>query len=189
MKKACKIEVKSTRRFTFGDAPFPMEVQDIQELWEELPHEEEIPEELLFSVPSDRVGSAPMNQPEPPAPSDSTLTAYGIFSREKDGSFRASYEDSEITGLPGCLTTFCLSPTGALILLRRGEVKTCMIFEEGKRHLCDYGAEGGVPSVFLHTHAVKAQLSEKGGSVYVDYSVEIRGALAERNEIFVSIRI
>ena len=202
MKKACKLKIRSTRVFSLGDALpslFPEEGADWDEypeedaLWEDFAREaapeeagEALPEELRGDLPTDRRGAAPYQRPETPPPT-STLISYGVYSHEKDGSYRASYEDSEITGLEGCLTTFCLSPSGMLILLRRGEVRTCLVFEEGKRHLCDYGLENGAPSVTLHTHRMQAHLGDRGGSLFVDYSVEMCGILTERNKI--SIRI
>ena len=186
MKKPCKISIKSVRRFHLGNQIPSLLPEDFEEAWEDAPEEERIPEELSGPMPSDRgrIGETftPVQKP-----SSSTLTSCGIFSKEDDGSFRVTYEDSEITGLEGCLTTFCLSPSGMLILLRRGDVRTCMVFEEDARHLCDYGAADGAPSVVLHTHRMKSDLGDAGGTLFVDYSVEMCGTMTERNEL--SIRI
>lgn len=186
MKKPCKIRIKSVRRFHLGNQIPSLLPEDFEEAWEDAPEEERIPEELAGPMPSDRQGESKKFSPVQ-KPSSSTLTSEGVFSKEKDGSFRATYEDSEITGLDGCLTTFCLSPSGMLILLRGGDIRTCMVFEEDARHLCDYGASDGAPSVVLHTHAVKHDLGDNGGTLYVDYSVEMCGTMTERNEL--SIRI
>lgn len=186
MKKRCQIRVESTRKFMFGapgEIPLPS-VEDLEDtLWEE-----ELPDEIFAPEGTDRPGEKLFDPKALTPPKSSVLTSYGVFSREEDGSFRVSYEDSEATGLDGCLTTFCLSPTGMLIMLRRGEIKTCMVFEKGRRHLCDYGARGGVPSVVLHTHSLSSDLTEQGGSLFVDYSVEIRGVRTERNELSIKIQ-
>lgn len=169
MKKTCRIDVTSTRHFHGAD--FLPSLHSEEEEWEAY-----------------EAGGPDADEDFPVNPSaTSTLTAYGIFTHEEDGSWRISYEDSEITGLKGCLTTFCLAPTGMLILLRRGEVRTCMAFENGARHLCDYGLEGNLPSVVLHTHRMEGDLTEAGGTIRVDYSVEIRGTRAEHNELFIEI--
>ena len=65
----------------------------------------------------------------------------------------------------------------------------CMSFEEGARRLCDYGLEGGVPSVTLHTHSLKTGLTENGGKITVDYSVEIRGSVSEHNELEITFSL
>ncbi len=184
MKHPCKITVFSSRSLSALDFfPPEEEPEEVEEVWEEILEEMglEFP-----STPSDRWEEAPKELPPSPH-SATTLTAHGLFSIEEDGSFRISYEDSEITGLEGCLTTFCLTATGMLIMLRRGTVKTCMVFENAHRHLCDYGAGGGIPSVFLHTHSLKSDLTEEGGTVEVEYSVEIRGAKTEHNLLTITV--
>lgn len=186
MKKRCQIEVTSRRKYTFGANPrLPLPtVEDLEdEFWEE-----EVSDELFAPEGTDRQGEKLFDPTALSKRSSSTLTSFGIFSKEEDGSYRVTYEDSEATGLDGCLTTFCLSPSGMLIMLRRGEVKTCMVFEKGCRHLCDYGARGGIPSVILHTHVLSAEVTEEGGSLFVDYSVEIRGVCTERNELEIHIK-
>lgn len=168
-KKPCEIRVKSTRLFHMAEL-FPNAGLS-------LPAEEDFEDEFFFEEEPDS-DSISLEESRP-----SVLTTRGVYSHEEDGSFRASYEDTEITGLEGCITTFCLSPSGMLILLRSGKVRTCMVFEEGHRHLCDYGAENGVPAVVLQTHKLETAFSDSGGRIFVDYSVEIRGTLTERNEI------
>lgn len=187
MKKACKIEVRSVRRPLFGEKEFSPD--NTEDFWEGVEMNEEIPDEFFDLETSDRAGDALFMQPDLPEPSESVLTAYGIMERAEDGTVRISYEDSEITGLPGCLTTFCAVPDGSVILLRRGEVRTCMIFRAGTRQLCEYGAEGNVPSVAMHTHVLESEMGEAGGRIFVDYSVEIRGTVVEHNQIHLSLWI
>ena len=183
MKQACKIEVKSTRRFSSGEGNAAFSPELLRELWEQVEADGALPEEFLEPESSDREGDTPFMEPELPEPNVSVLTAYGIVDRAKDGTVRISYEDSEITGLAGCLTTFCIVPDGSVILLRRGELRTCMIFRKGTRQICEYGAEPGMPSVVLHTHETESETGMSGGRVFVEYSVEIRGTVVERKEI------
>lgn len=180
MKRKCRITLASTRDLTFPPHG-PTEAEDWPEAYEN-GDEPFFPED----VPSDRVGDEPMEAVVPDPPTPSVLTTDGLFSKEKDGSIRISYEDSAITGLPGCLTTFCLTGTGSVILLRRGDVRTCMIFEKGARHLCDYGANSPVGSITLKTHALSYEIGEEAGAIEIDYSVEICGARIERNTLCLS---
>ena len=191
MNQTCRISVRSTRNLCALDFFQPAGLndeadppEDDWEDWEDWDEDEEDdPEEEAY--PTDRWSDP--ETPPPPLPASTVLTTYGIFSHEEDGSWRISYEDSEVTGLEGCLTTFCLAPTGMLIMLRRGAVKTCMVFEEAHRHLCDYGAAAGAPSVTLHTHRLKASLNENGGSIRVDYSVELRGSRTEEGALVITV--
>ena len=188
MERICKITVESRRNVvSFGTTPPALSPEE--EEWEDDFFDEE-KEDLSRlteeAIPSDAWKKKPA-LPTPPPVSTTSLCAFGVFSHEEDGSFRISYEDSEVTGLEGCLTTFCLSPAEMLIMLRRGPVKTCMVFEAGRRHLCDYGSELGFPSVAVHTHTLSHSLSEQGGKVRVRYSVDAGGALAERNELIITV--
>ncbi len=184
MKKACKIQVKSIRHsileqeFSFDTAA---------DFWEQVEADGILPEEFIKPDISDRTGDALYMEPEFPSPNESVLTSYGIVEKSADGTVRISYEDSEITGLAGCLTTFCLVPDGSVILLRRGEIRTCMIFRRGSRQVCEYTPDGSMPAVVLHTHELEGEVGEAGGSILVKYSVEIRGTVVERNEICVSL--
>lgn len=193
MKKLFRITVTSARSLFAMDWLPPVDPEAFEdEAWEDEPEEfwSETESDRLCEeeapLPPDRPAKTVETPSLPPAAA-TTLTSYGLFSKEEDGSFRLSYEDTEITGLEGCLTTFCLSATGMLIMLRRGTVKTCMVFEEGRRHLCDYGAVGGAPTVFLHTHSLWANLDENGGTLQVEYSVELRGTRTERNSLSILV--
>lgn len=189
MKQACKIEVKSIRNSLLGETFGAFSAENAEEFWDHVEADGILPEEFFDPETSDRSGDALYMEPDLPDPNESVLTSYGIVDRAEDGTVRISYEDSEITGLPGCLTTFCLVPDGSVVLLRRGELRTCMIFAPGSRQLCEYGADGTVPSVTLHTHDLEAEVGEAGGRVYVDYSVEIRGTVVEHNQIELSLWI
>ncbi len=180
MQRPCRIEIKSTRTI-YPPALSSNSQTAWEEEWEEILFQEGMEPEDMFPDGGNPLPGIP--------PHSTTLYANGIYALEEDGTYRISYEDSEITGLEGCLTTFCLSCSGMLIMLRRGGVNTCMVFEENGRHLCDYGAAGGIPSVFLHTHELDFDLSLDGGFVRVRYAVEIRGTRTEENELELSVAL
>ena len=184
MKIPCKVTVHSFRVLPTAGSNFSS-----AELLAEEALEDALKEENLPSGPVPRDSYLPRSVPKPEAiPMVTEMTSLGLFSREEDGSFRISYEDSEVTGMEGCLTTFSLSPSGILILLRQGTVKTCLVFEEGHRHLCDYGIKVGLPSMVIDTARVEHSLSEKGGRILADYSVEIRGSRTEKNRITLTVQ-
>ncbi|MBR2616017.1 MAG: DUF1934 domain-containing protein [Clostridia bacterium] len=188
MNQPCRIRIQSSRGNTaFGFVP-PI-VDGEEEEWDEEEWDEEPDgEEMLLHAPLTSDAWVKKQEiPNLPPKSVTRLTSYGICSLEEDGSFRFSYEDSEITGLEGCLTTFCFSPSGMLVMLRRGPVKTCMVFEKGHRHLCDYGSELGFPSVSLHTHELDFSPTARGAEIRVGYSVDAGGSRAERNELTISV--
>ena len=73
-------------------------------------------------------------------------------------------------------------------LLRVGEVNSQMVFEEGRRHLSMYNTPYGALSVGVNTRKMRTQLSDKGGSIEIDYAIEIDHALAGQNLFRISVR-
>lgn len=57
------------------------------------------------------------------------LVTHGVMEEEK-GSFKISYEETEMTGLGGTTTTF-LVQEDKIVLTREGTVRSYMQFEEG----------------------------------------------------------
>ena len=50
-----------------------------------------------------------------------------------DAGYTLSYQESEITGLEGTLTTFQVEPD-CITLMRMGEFNSQMVFQPGRRH-------------------------------------------------------
>ena len=70
--------------------------------------------------------------------------------------------------------------------MRSGEVGTVMTFEMGRRHISAYSMPG--MSFELCTRAVRVDNSfdaEKGGEIYLDYVIEIRGAFGGRRKMII----
>ena len=93
------------------------------------------------------------------------------------------YKESELTGMEGSTTSvsFQKSDPGVISMLRDGSVKTALIFERGQRHLCVYQTQIMPFEVGVYTKKVHNGI-EKDGILQMDYTVEIRGAQAERTK-------
>lgn len=101
---------------------------------------------------------------------------------EKEGRIELSYDETELTGMEGSTTvlSFQKGVPGVLTMIRYGAVSTALIFEEGKRHICAYDTKIMPFEICIHTKRVHNHLTMDGGSVELDYLVEIHGAKAER---------
>lgn len=88
------------------------------------------------------------------------LVTEGLLAKEGEGAYTLSYQESELTGLEGTLTTFQIED-GRITLMRHGEVNSQMVFEEGRRHLSMYNTPYGALAVIIHAmeieHAVAGQ--------------------------------
>ena len=115
------------------------------------------------------------------------LVTEGCLSPDGDGSYTLSYQESPLTGLEGTLTTFQIEP-GRVTLLRVGEVNSQMVCEEGRRHLSMYDTPYGALSIGVNTRRMRNELGANGGSIEIDYAIEIDHALAGQNLFRIQVR-
>ena len=101
------------------------------------------------------------------------LVTEGCLEPDGDDGYTLSYQESELTGLEGTLTTFQIE-RDRVTLLRVGEVNSQMVFEEGRRHLSMYDTPYGALSVGINTRKMRAELDARGGNIEIDYAIENR---------------
>ena len=107
---------------------------------------------------------------------------------EQDGnSYTLSYQESELTGLEGTLTTFQIEPE-RITLMRLGGVNSEMVFELGRRHLSMYDTPYGALAIGVNTRHLQADLTECGGDIEIDYAIEIDHTVAGRNVFQINVR-
>ena len=115
------------------------------------------------------------------------LVTEGLLNKEGEGEYTLSYQESELTGLEGTLTTFQVEQ-GRITLMRIGEVNSQMVFEEGRRHLSMYNTPYGALSVGVSTRRMRSDLRRDGGSIEIHYAIEIDHAVAGQNLFQISVR-
>ena len=105
---------------------------------------------------------------------------------EREG-YTLSYQESELTGLEGTLTTFQVEPH-QVTLLRVGEFNSQMVFQLGRRHFSMYETPYGALSVGVNTHDLRAELGEHGGKIQISYAIEIEHNVAGENSSLIDVR-
>ncbi|MBR0443427.1 MAG: DUF1934 domain-containing protein [Clostridia bacterium] len=114
--------------------------------------------------------------------------------RLTDDEFSLTYEETELTGMEGTQSqlSFRFAERGLVTMLRTGAVKTALVFEKGKRHLCVYQTPYMPFEVCVYTLKVDNRLMMGGdradGVLELDYIVEIHGARAERCRMRLEIK-
>ena len=126
-----------------------------------------------------------MQKYEGMAPDITELVTKGRLSREGE-SYILSYQESELTGLGGTLTTFQVEG-GQVTHLRVGEFNSQMVFQEGRRHLCLYDTGFGSLTVGVFTSKLKVALGQEGGSMDIRYTLDIDSNLSSQNELTVTV--
>lgn len=120
-------------------------------------------------------------------PEVTELVTEGLLSCDGDDEYTLSYQESELTGLEGTLTTFQIEK-GRVTLLREGQVNSQMVFEQGRRHLSMYNTPYGALSIGVNTRKMKVDLGESGGEIEINYALEVDHAVAGENLFQISIR-
>ena len=115
------------------------------------------------------------------------LVTEGRFDQEDAGCYTRSYQESELTGLGGTLTTFQIEPK-RVTLLRVGEFNSQMVFQEGRQHLALYDTPYGALSVAVRTKKMQTCLDPTGGKIEVDYAIEIDHAAAGESLFRIQVR-
>lgn len=128
-----------------------------------------------------------------------TLHSYGMNEEDKiefstDGVYmydgetaQMSYLETEVTGLPGTRTTMTVMPD-RLIVDRRGNVNSRMEFIPGRKDSFQYSTPYGAANMGLETRRLEHRMGESGGSVEIDYIVDMEHALVSRNKFQIRVK-
>lgn len=114
------------------------------------------------------------------------LVTEGRLVRE-GSSYTLTYQESEMTGLGGTLTTILVNGD-QVTMMRAGEVNAQMVFQEGRRHLSMYNTPYGAMAVGVNTRHLLAEIDDHGGEIEVDYAIEIDHAIAGRNTFQIKVK-
>jgi len=63
-----------------------------------------------------------------------------------------------------------------------------MIFEQGQKHFGLYNTSFGAMTVAVCAQRVKHNMSDEGGDLEVDYSIEVDHALTGENSFHINVR-
>ena len=115
-----------------------------------------------------------------------TLVTPGRYYRKHD-SYYISYEESELTGLAGTRTTLRVKPD-FVKLVRTGLYPSELQFELGKRHMSLYHTEYGDLSIVVSTNHIRNTLTDDGGDLDVQYTVEVANTPVGVNHLSLTIK-
>ena len=115
-----------------------------------------------------------------------TLVTPGRFYRKND-SYYISYEESELTGLAGTRTTLRVKPD-YVKLVRTGLYPSELQFELGKRHMSLYHTDYGDLSIVVSTNHIRNTLTDDGGDLDVQYTVEVANTPVGVNHLTLNIK-
>ena len=114
------------------------------------------------------------------------LITQGTYDYAPDG-VKLSYMESELTGLGGTRTDLHIKPE-EVVLSRRGSVNAQMVFRRGEKNSFQYETPYGMATLGMSTQRIRHDIGAKGGSVEIDYVLDVEHAVVERNRFTLSVR-
>lgn len=115
------------------------------------------------------------------------LVTQGSLSGNLEQGFHLSYQESELTGLEGTTTTFCIGED-QITMLRTGSLNSEMVFREGERHVSLYETGFGGLMIGVNTQKAWADIGQDGGSMELRYMVEVENTVVGKNTFRIQVR-
>jgi len=100
---------------------------------------------------------------------------------------RVSYEESELIGMDGVTTTFEVED-GRVNMLRSGRLTSEMRFVPGTRTESLYALDMGTMLLGITARRVEPKLDDNGGSIYLEYGVELERTYLGLNTYDIQVR-
>lgn len=98
------------------------------------------------------------------------------------------YLDEEGTVSCETVVSFDVEDPLTVTVTRTGEVKSALVIEKGKRHICVYDTPYMPFEVCVAARDVVNELTLSGGRLLMDYAVEIKGAAATMSRVEITVR-
>jgi len=114
------------------------------------------------------------------------LITEGTFDHTGD-AVRISYKDSDVTGFAGAQTTFVVEPE-RITLIRDTWYGGDMVFDESQKHHFLYQTPFGSITMGIQTELVRRELTDIGGNLQIDYSIDVDNVLVSRNSFKINVR-
>ena len=100
-----------------------------------------------------------------------------------DEEWKIVYKESQLTGMKGTTTTIIVEKTGKITLNRSGTTNSCLVFEEGQKHMSYYDMGQGAFTISVYTEYLEADINKLGGEIEIEYLLEIDNKMMGSNTI------
>lgn len=109
--------------------------------------------------------------------------------RDEDGRVTITYDDSAMTDSEETVTqvTFTKDKPCLVSILRDGANRSMLVFEEGKRHVCEYIVYGMSIPVCVGTRRLTNTVTDGVGNISLDYVLDINGNSTQRAKITLTL--
>ena len=116
------------------------------------------------------------------------LFTFGKLSKLKDGKgYHIVYEESEVMGFEGCRVSLDITDS-SVKMSRTGNTSSTLFIERGKKHHGHYGTPYGDFMIGVNTDELKNDMTDKGGDLYMKYTIDINSDFLSENQVFVNVK-
>ena len=119
-------------------------------------------------------------------PDNVELVTSGTYEERDDGTYLI-YDETELTGM-GSTTTTVKVEEDKVSIIRFGDTSTHMVFQEGQKHISYYDMGFGAFTIGINTRRIARNFNQSGGTLEIEYCMEINNAMAGENSFFLTFR-
>ena len=98
-----------------------------------------------------------------------------------------TYEESEVTGLPGTRTSVFIMPD-QVVVDRDGSLTSRMVFKEGEQTSFLYNTPFGNATMGVDTRKINHCFDDRGGTAEIEYVVNVEHAVFTRNRFTIQVK-
>lgn len=120
-------------------------------------------------------------------PETTSLITEGTY-YQQNGDYYIVYDEDPATALGAGRTVIKAEPEGVLSITRMGGGMSKLIVERGQRHLCHYSTQAGDILLGISTKRLDMELSQCGGRVSCEYSLDVNSAHMSNNQIEIEVK-
>ncbi|HZK21294.1 MAG TPA: DUF1934 domain-containing protein [Oscillospiraceae bacterium] len=113
------------------------------------------------------------------------ITTKGTLSFNDDGYYIV-YDETD-GELEGTVTTLFIDSPNSVTVSREGAFNSQIVLEENKRHSCFYDTPYGSFMMGVFAKHVKSNVTEKGGTLKMRYTVDFNSGLAAENSMSIVV--
>lgn len=115
------------------------------------------------------------------------VTALGTY-LERNGNRYISYKEYDEDTNESQTSILKIEGSRCVTLMRGGAEGTRLILEKGKRHLCQYATDYGQMMLGVFTSGVDNQLTDNGGKLTVNYTLDLDANLSSVNQLCITVK-
>lgn len=115
------------------------------------------------------------------------LTTTGSFYR-KNETYYLSYTEAEPSTFEGQHTTLKMEKSRRVSMIRYGGEDSSLVVEKGVRHQSYYDTGFGTMLIGVSGQHIENNVTDDGGSIHFQYTLDVNTALASVNDVYVTIR-